>query len=164
MWWCASRLTTMAHAWLWVKSEGPTLIQQPLGHQYQTLFSISGWELLTGAGHDPKERVESVPYDMQDHCREERGLENHFYLPERERSPACKPLHTHCHGLGLPAVCCATGFAFLRATTLEVMDSPSSSSSPSWSSAGERVRWSRWWALWESGDCVTIRERCKAVV
>lgn len=69
------------------------------------------------------------------------NLINDFYLPEREREAlSVNRCNTQRHGLGLPAVCCATGFAFLRATTLEDMDSPSSSSSPSWSSAGERVR------------------------
>ncbi|TNN61694.1 hypothetical protein EYF80_028056 [Liparis tanakae] len=58
-----------------------------------------------------------------------------------------------------------------KATSLE--DSPSSSSSASRSSAGERVRWrppppppARCLApcWWESGDWVTMRERCSAVV
>lgn len=88
-----------------------------------------------------------------------------------ERGPACLRPNTHCHGLGVSGVCCATGFAFLRAISLEDKDSPSSSSSASCSSAGERVRWrpparclAPWWAWWESGDCVTMRERCRAVV
>lgn len=88
-----------------------------------------------------------------------------------ERGPACLRPNTHCHGLGVSGVCCATGFAFLRAISLEDKDSPSSSSSASCSSAGERVRWSPparclapWWAWWESGDWVTMRERCRAVV
>lgn len=82
----------------WVKGEGPTLNQQLPGHQYQMKFSISGWELLTGAGYDPEENVKTcVGKWSQSKCSwwhagslQWRGdLKNHFYLPERERGPAC---------------------------------------------------------------------------
>lgn len=55
--------------------------------------------------------------------------------------------------------------------TADTCSSSSSSSSASCSSAGERARWrpparclDPWWAWWESGDWVTMRERCRAVV